>query len=70
MTPMINIVCFRFEFVEAFVEPVETPPADWLKRSKEDGSITAAQAFGRNGFSKSDPRYFQRQAPSSESNGI
>jgi RES domain-containing protein len=28
------------------VESIETPPTDWLKRFKEDGSITAVQAFG------------------------
>jgi RES domain-containing protein len=44
--PDDQYVYFRFEFDEALVESVETPPADWLKRFKEDGSITAAQAFG------------------------
>jgi RES domain-containing protein len=41
---------FQFEFDEALVERVETPPADWLTRFKEDGSITAAQAFGEKWF--------------------
>jgi hypothetical protein len=31
-------------------ESIETPPADWLKRFREDGSITAAQAFGEEWF--------------------
>jgi hypothetical protein len=41
----------QFEFDEALVEPVETPPVEWLTRFKEDGSITAAQAFGEEWFS-------------------
>ena len=48
--PDDQYVYFRFEFDEAFVESVETPPVDWLKRFKEDGSITAAQAFGEDWF--------------------
>jgi len=48
--PDDQYVYFRFEFDEALVESIETPPADWLKRFKEDGSITAAQAFGEEWF--------------------
>ena len=44
--PDDQYVYFRFEFDEALVESIETPPTDWLKRFEEDGSITAAQAFG------------------------
>jgi len=40
----------KFEFDEALVESVEIPPIDWLTRFKEDGSITAAQAFGKEWF--------------------
>jgi RES domain-containing protein len=32
------------------VESIQTPPADWLKRFNEDGSSTAAQAFGEEWF--------------------
>ena len=48
--PQDQYVYFEFEFAEALVERVETPPADWLTRFKEDGSITAAQAFGQEWF--------------------
>jgi RES domain-containing protein len=48
--PDDQYVYFQFEFAEALVERVETPPADWLTRFKEDGSITAAQAFGEKWF--------------------
>jgi RES domain-containing protein len=48
--PDDQYVYFQFEFDEALVERVETPPADWLTRFKEDGSITAAQAIGREWF--------------------
>ena len=48
--PDDQYVYFQFEFDEALVERVETPPADWLTRFKEDGSITAAQAFGKEWF--------------------
>lgn len=68
--PDDQYVYFRFEFDEALVESIETPPADRLKRFKEDGSITAAQAFGEKWIQQSAPRSFQRQAPSSESNAI
>ena len=44
--PDDRYVYFRFEFDEALVESIETPSTDWLKRFEEDGSITAAQAFG------------------------
>jgi RES domain-containing protein len=40
----------QFEFDEALVERVETPSVDWLTRFKEDGSITASQAFGEEWF--------------------
>jgi RES domain-containing protein len=45
--PDDQYVYFQFEFDEALVERVETPPVDWLTRFKEDGSITTAQAFGK-----------------------
>ena len=48
--PQDQYVYFQFEFDEALVERVETPPADWLTPFKEDGSITAAQAFGEEWF--------------------
>jgi RES domain-containing protein len=48
--PDDQYVYFQFEFDEGLVESVETPPADWLTRFKEDGSITAAQAFGEEWF--------------------
>ncbi len=48
--PDDQYVYFRFEFDEALVESVETPPADWTTRFKQDGSITAAQAFGEEWF--------------------
>jgi RES domain-containing protein len=48
--PGDHYVYFKFEFDEALVERVETPPADWLTRFKEDGSITSAQAFGDEWF--------------------
>ena len=48
--PDNQYVYFQFEFDEALVERVETPPADWLTRFKEDGSITATQAFGKEWF--------------------
>jgi RES domain-containing protein len=48
--PDDQYVYFPFEFDEALVESVETPPVDWLKRFKEDGSITAAQVFGEEWF--------------------
>jgi RES domain-containing protein len=48
--PDDQYVYFRFEFDEALVESIETPPVDWLKRFKEDGSITAAQAYGEGWF--------------------
>jgi RES domain-containing protein len=48
--PTDQYVYFGFEFDEALVESIETPPVDWLKRFKEDGSITAAQAFGGEWF--------------------
>ena|ERR1700732_1202506 len=44
--PDDQYVYFQFEFDSALVESIETPPTDWLNRFKEDGSITAAQAFG------------------------
>ena len=40
-------VYFRFEFDAALIEFVELPPEEWLARFKGDGSITAAQAFGK-----------------------
>ncbi len=40
-------VYFRFEFDPALIEFVESPPEEWLARFKGDGSITAAQAFGK-----------------------
>jgi RES domain-containing protein len=40
-------VYFRFEFPEALMENIADPPAGWLTRFKEDDSITAAQAFGK-----------------------
>src|SRR5208283_1212325 len=40
-------VYFRFEFDAALIEFVESPPEEWLARFKGDGSITAAQAFGK-----------------------
>ena len=40
-------VYFRFEFDPALIEFVELPPEEWLARFKGDGSITAAQAFGK-----------------------
>ncbi len=40
-------VYFRFEFDAALIEFVESPPEEWLVRFKGDGSITAAQAFGK-----------------------
>ena len=43
-------VYFQFEFDEASFERVETPPVNWLTRFKEDGSTTAAQAFGERWF--------------------
>src|SRR5260370_28070610 len=39
--PDDQYVYFRFEFDEALVESIETPPADSLKRFKDDGSTTA-----------------------------
>ena len=48
--PDDQYVYFQFEFDEALVERVETLPADWLTRFKEDGSITGAQAFGEGWF--------------------
>jgi len=48
--PQDQYVYFEFKFAEALVERVETPPADWVTRFKEDGSITAAQAFGQEWF--------------------
>jgi RES domain-containing protein len=48
--PDDQYVYIPFEFDEGLVERVETPPADWLTRFKEDGSITAAQAFGEEWF--------------------
>ena len=48
--PQDQYVYFQFEFDEALVERVETPPADWLTRFKEDGSTTGAQAFGEEWF--------------------
>jgi RES domain-containing protein len=43
-------VYFQFEFGAALLERVETPPANWLTRFEEDGSTTAAQAFGERWF--------------------
>jgi RES domain-containing protein len=43
-------VYFQFKFDEALLERVEAPPANWLTRFKEDGSTTAAQAFGERWF--------------------
>ena len=40
-------VYFRFEFDAVLIEFVESPPEEWLTRFKGDGSITAAQAFGK-----------------------
>ena len=40
-------VYFRFEFDAALIEFVESTPEEWLARFKGDGSITAAQAFGK-----------------------
>jgi RES domain-containing protein len=48
--PEDQYVYFKFEFDEALVERVEIPPVDWLTRFKEDGSVTAAQAFGEEWF--------------------
>jgi RES domain-containing protein len=48
--PDDQYVYFRFEFDEALVESLETPPTDWTTRFKEDGSITAAQTFGEEWF--------------------
>jgi len=48
--PDDQYVYFQFELDEALIERVETPPADWLTRFKEDGSITGAQAFGQEWF--------------------
>jgi RES domain-containing protein len=48
--PDDQYVYFRFEFDEALVESIETAPVGWLQRFKEDGSITAAQAFGQEWF--------------------
>jgi RES domain-containing protein len=48
--PDDQYVYFRFEFDEALVESVETPPVGWLKRFEEDGSLTPAQAFGEEWF--------------------
>lgn len=48
--PDDRYVYFQFEFNEASIESVETPPADWLTRFKEDGTITAAQVFGEEWF--------------------
>jgi RES domain-containing protein len=48
--PDDQYVYFEFEFDEALVERVETPPANWLTRFEEDGSVTAAQAFGAEWF--------------------
>ncbi len=48
--PDDQYVYFQFEFDEGLVELVETPPADWLTRFREDGSITATQAFGEEWF--------------------
>lgn len=48
--PEDQYVYFKFEFDKALVERVETPPVDWLTRFKEDGSLTAAQAFGEEWF--------------------
>jgi hypothetical protein len=47
---MTSMYTFHLNFDEGLVERVETPPADWLTRFKEDGSITAAQAFGEEWF--------------------
>ena len=48
--PVDQYVYFGFEFDEALVESIETPPADWVKRFNEDGSSTVAQAFGKEWF--------------------
>jgi len=48
--PDDQYVYFQFEFDEALVERVESPPTDWLTRFKEDSSITGAQAFGEEWF--------------------
>src|SRR6202011_3596921 len=48
--PDDQYVYIPFEFDEALVEKVETPPVDWLTRFKQDYSITAAQAFGEKWF--------------------
>jgi RES domain-containing protein len=45
--PDDQYVYFRFEFDGAWIESVESPPEKWLARFKGDGSITAAQAFGK-----------------------
>jgi RES domain-containing protein len=48
--PKDRYMYFKFEFNEALVERVETPPANGLTRFKEDGSITSAQASGEEWF--------------------
>ncbi|MBV9391173.1 MAG: RES domain-containing protein, partial [Verrucomicrobia bacterium] len=48
--PEDQYVYFQFGFDEALVELVETPPSDWLTGLRQDGSITAAQAFGEEWF--------------------
>jgi RES domain-containing protein len=48
--PVDQYVYFEFEFDEALVESIETPPFDWLRRFNEDDSSTAAQAFGEEWF--------------------
>ncbi len=45
--PDDQYVYFRFRFDEVLIESIESPPEEWLARFKGDGSITAAQAFGK-----------------------
>jgi len=48
--PQDGYVYFLFEFDEALVESVTEPPEGWRERFSPDGSKTAAQAFGEDGF--------------------
>ncbi len=50
--PDDQYVYFRFEFDEALIESIESPPEGWLVRFKGDGSITAAQGFGKEWLSQ------------------
>jgi RES domain-containing protein len=45
--PEDHYVYFRFEFGEDLIESIESPPEEWLARFKGDGSLTAAQVFGK-----------------------